>query len=319
MWNTERHELQVVIPVYNPVLQHFKEALQSLNHQTHRDFEVLFVDDGCTPPLDPEWIAGHLHRPFRIISMPQNGGVATALNAGLDAATAPFIARFDADDRMVPHRFATQVAFLKEHPEIGVCGSEAIRFGRRRNRFGVPLLHEDIAVAMLLMNPFCHPSVCFRSAHIRGHRYPLCKSEDTVFWAKLLSAGVRMQNLHEPLVHYRVEGQNVSVVSHTARALRRKETDKRVYEALFPDANRAAFLSGVRSGVQNGLGLIEDVAGLPKAQIEAHVDHIIELVETRPDVFPDPARVRDYLVQRQRIASSKFRSKWHKLMVRVAW
>ena len=37
-----------------------------------------------------------------------------------------YVARMDADDICVPHRFEKQVQYLDEHPEIDILGSNAL-------------------------------------------------------------------------------------------------------------------------------------------------------------------------------------------------
>ena len=39
-----------------------------------------------------------------------------------------YVARMDADDICVPHRFERQVQYLDEHPEIDILGSNALLF-----------------------------------------------------------------------------------------------------------------------------------------------------------------------------------------------
>ena len=155
---------------------------------------------------------------------------------------------------MDPNRFSAQMAFMKSHPEIGVCGTEAIRFGSRTDTFGVSCHHDEIASRILLETPFCHPSVCFRHAVLQGRRYPDIKNEDSILWATLFEAGLRMANLPEPLVHYRMEGQNISVVSKEIRAKRDLAAASIKYQALFPGADLSRFLRGVQSHAHNALG-----------------------------------------------------------------
>lgn len=309
-------EIQVIIPVFNPILSHFEEALASLNAQTHDQFEVLFIDDGSSPAISTDWISERLNRPFRLLVHETNQGVAAALNTGLDAATAPFLARFDADDRMDPTRFSAQIAFMKAHPEIGVCGTEAVRFGTRKDAFLVAHDHDEIASRILLETPFCHPSVCFRREALKGFRYPDIENEDSIFWATLFEAGVRMANLPEPLVHYRIEGQNISVVSKESRVKRDLANAALKYQALFPGADRSDFLAGVQSHAHVVLGFRYSPRQITRDQLNAHVEHIMHLVRSRPDRFSSPDRVLSYLNEHARIGSSPLRLKWHKFVNR---
>ena len=40
--------ISILIPVYNTPIEYIKECIQSINSQTHQDFEVIIVNDGST-------------------------------------------------------------------------------------------------------------------------------------------------------------------------------------------------------------------------------------------------------------------------------
>ena len=60
-----------------------------------------------------------------------------------------YVARMDADDICVPHRFEKQVQYLDEHPEIDILGSNALLFNNGKTDKAtkvstLPLLDKDI-------------------------------------------------------------------------------------------------------------------------------------------------------------------------------
>ena len=60
---------------------------------------------------------------FVIVKKDRNEGLAAALNSALARATAPIIARMDADDLIHPERFSRQAEFLTREPQIDVLGT----------------------------------------------------------------------------------------------------------------------------------------------------------------------------------------------------
>ena len=66
-------------------------------------------------------------------------GIVAALNAGLDLARAPLVARMDADDEILPRRLVEQAEFLAEHPEVALvgCGVESFREGGLREGYRI--------------------------------------------------------------------------------------------------------------------------------------------------------------------------------------
>ena len=53
-----------------------------------------------------------------------NGGLASARNAGCEAARGDYIALLDADDLCTPERIGAQVNFMRSHPTVQLCGSD---------------------------------------------------------------------------------------------------------------------------------------------------------------------------------------------------
>jgi glycosyltransferase involved in cell wall biosynthesis len=103
-----------------------RQAIESVLAQTWRDFEYILVDDASTDRT-PEIIAQYAAQDGRIVPLrcDTNGGTNRALNRGLELARGKYVANLDHDDIALPERLSRQVAFLDEHPNIGVLGSAA--------------------------------------------------------------------------------------------------------------------------------------------------------------------------------------------------
>src|SRR6187399_1542665 len=108
------------MPVYNAE-RFLDAALQSVLRQTWSTLELLVVDDGSTDdsPRILKRAAARDGR-LRVVRQP-NGGIASALNLGLEAARGELVARMDADDVMVPSRLEVQSAFMLQNPSVGFC------------------------------------------------------------------------------------------------------------------------------------------------------------------------------------------------------
>ena len=104
----------VVLPAFNAAA-HLDEALEALSAQEHQDLEVIVVDDGSDD--DTAQIARR-HDGVRVIQQ-ANAGPSAARNAGIAAAHGDYITFCDADDRFRPTKVSAQVAYLREHPDVG--------------------------------------------------------------------------------------------------------------------------------------------------------------------------------------------------------
>ena len=96
--------LSLIVPVYNTA-PYLAECLDSmLNQNISRDeYEIVCVNDGSTDGSLDILRAYEERYPNIVVVDKENGGVATARNAGLDAARGEYIWFFDSDDVMHPN------------------------------------------------------------------------------------------------------------------------------------------------------------------------------------------------------------------------
>ena len=106
-----------IVPVYNGEA-FLRETLDSIVAQTHRELDVIVVDDGSTDGTRD--LVAQYEAPLRYVWQ-ANAGPSTARNTGLRAAQGEYVAFLDADDLWHPGKLARQVALLEERPAVGAC------------------------------------------------------------------------------------------------------------------------------------------------------------------------------------------------------
>lgn len=94
--------IDVVIPVYNRA-HCIASLIPELEKQTMKQFRAIFVDDGSTDGTYEvlEKCLENVSFSYEILRK-ENGGAASARNAGIRAATAPWIGFVDSDDALLP-------------------------------------------------------------------------------------------------------------------------------------------------------------------------------------------------------------------------
>jgi glycosyltransferase involved in cell wall biosynthesis len=108
----------VIIPTYNRAhLVH--EAIESVLKQTYRDFEIIIVDDGSTDNTK-EVVESFKNPRIRYIYQ-ENQGVSGAMNTGIIASKAYYIAWLASDNVMLKDSLEKCVDFMEQHPEVGFC------------------------------------------------------------------------------------------------------------------------------------------------------------------------------------------------------
>ncbi|MBT2701634.1 glycosyltransferase family 2 protein [Bacillus sp. ISL-40] len=96
----------VVMAVYNGE-EYLKEAIDSILHQTYKDFEFIIVNDGSSYKTREILNLIEDNR-VRVIHLEVNKGLANALNMGIQNANGEWIVRQDADHVSYPHRIIEQ-------------------------------------------------------------------------------------------------------------------------------------------------------------------------------------------------------------------
>ena len=197
-------KLSVIMPVLNGEL-FLKAAIDSILSQTFNGFEFIIVKEYGTSPESEQILSDYNDKRLCIISNPSRYGISKSLNVAIDAAKGEYIARMDADDIALPHRFEKQIAFLDKHKNIDVCGAMSIRIdanGRHTGLDRYPLAHERIKSDLLFFCSIRHPTVMFRkSANIR-YDEAYATSEDYELWCREIHR-LRFANMPDVLLLYR--------------------------------------------------------------------------------------------------------------------
>jgi glycosyltransferase involved in cell wall biosynthesis len=187
---------------------------------------VIVVDDGSTDGsrATAERFAASDAR-VTLLPLGEHRGITAALNAGWRRASAPYVARLDADDVALPDRLARQVAFLDAHPSVAVVGGAATvvdQAGVRGSTMRLPTSSRQIAAELPRRNCIVHPAVMLRrSALEEANGYRLDHVEDYDLWLRL-SERHDLANLEEPLILYRRHPAQISLYvleEQAARAL----------------------------------------------------------------------------------------------------
>ncbi len=209
--NPPEETISALLPVHAGVDErHLEEALASLLAQTRRADEVVIVEDG---PLREAHRAAldrfeKAHAGVARVRLPTNQGAGVANQVGLEVAKETWIAKADADDISMPHRFEAQLRALDSH-HADVCGSAMVEFvGDPEHALAIrtnPPMHAQIARRMRFNNPINHPTAMYRRdlAIASGGYGDLRLMQDYVLFARMYRNGALMVNLDEPLVYFR--------------------------------------------------------------------------------------------------------------------
>ncbi|WP_426184761.1 glycosyltransferase family 2 protein [Microbacterium sp. TWP3-1-2b2] len=176
--------ITVGLPVARESDTYVRQAVQSVVNQTYSDWELLIVADGSTPQLvrllhtftDPR---------IRVVAHKDSAGLAARLNEIASLARGEFLARFDADDIMMPNRLTHQLEFLRRSGADVIDGRAIVIDEKAGIVAATPTVTERIRVEkMFAATPLIHPAVFARTEWFRKHPYDesLLRCQDKALW-----------------------------------------------------------------------------------------------------------------------------------------
>jgi len=207
-------KITVLMPAYNAG-SYIAEAIASVLKQSFTDFELLIVNDGSTD--DTVQVINSFNDKRIVLISQENKGIAAALNVGLKAARAPYIARFDADDVCYPNRLKMQYEFITTYPEYSVIGSAADYMDVKGHFIFTyhpeAHLNEEIQQLNYTVCPFIHSSVFYKKEIITnngGYNEHAYTFEDHFLWVNILKHE-KACNLSLPLIKVRLNPNSITI------------------------------------------------------------------------------------------------------------
>jgi GT2 family glycosyltransferase len=120
--------IDIIIPNYNGAA-HLPTCLDALRKQTRRDFCVVVVDDGSTD--DSRELLARLYPDAQVIALPENRGLAHAVNAAFDATGGAYVVLLNNDTEVHPRWLEHLIGALDRYSEYDFAASKLLLFDRR--------------------------------------------------------------------------------------------------------------------------------------------------------------------------------------------
>lgn len=186
-------------------------AIESLRKQSHRDLEIIVVDDASTDRtgLVLEDFC-RLDSRVKVIRNRKNLGLTKSLNIALSLATGEYIARQDADDQSYPTRLATQLHVARATG----AGFVVSRYHRSGTRSHPMFAHRWVKLQhMKLGNFLCHGTIflhCSVFDQIGGYDENYLYSQDAEFVLRYLKNGEKIRLVQKPLYNFTRSESSIS-------------------------------------------------------------------------------------------------------------
>ncbi|MFE4573235.1 glycosyltransferase [Paenibacillus chitinolyticus] len=212
--------VSVIIPTYNR-RDYIAEAVESVLNQTHRNLEIIVVDDGSVQSPKEE-LAPYMDRITYLRK--ENGGKSSALNEAIKHINGDFIWVFDDDDIALPLKLELQLKRFILNPSLGMVHTRSINFSNDMDQVigihDLSPLQVKLDFRTLVRGCFVHgPTVIFKREClnlVEGWDTELVRAQDYDFWLRV-ARFYEMEYLPVPTVKYRVhQGQRGSELNPVA-------------------------------------------------------------------------------------------------------
>jgi len=198
--------VSIVLPTYNGV-RYLGESIQSCLDQTHRNLELLVVDDGSTADVRGV-VSRFADTRIRYLRHDRNQGIAAGLNTGFRNSRGQYLTWTSDDNWYARGAIETLLGFLQKYPDVDFVYSQSDivdEHGAVTGRLeqGVPATLRD--------NDYIGPCFLYtrRVYELVGEYRTMFLVEDYDYWMRVAQA-CRMQRLLRPLYFYRMHPDSLT-------------------------------------------------------------------------------------------------------------
>lgn len=209
-------KVSVLMAVYNTKEEYLRTAIESVLNQTFKDFEFILLDDASPDRNVERVIKSYSDKRIRYVCNEKNLGISLTRNRLIDLANGKYLAVMDHDDISLPERFAEEVKYLDEHPDVGVvsCFIKDFPSGKVAHLFEND---DDIKIQLMNSCAIIHSACMIRKSVLDDNsiRYEnaFSPAEDYALWCRLIPV-TKFHNIPKVLFHYRVHTTNTFKVQN---------------------------------------------------------------------------------------------------------
>ncbi|MGF1895559.1 glycosyltransferase family 2 protein [Vibrio alginolyticus] len=218
-------KISVIMSAFNAE-NYIGYALSSLESQTFSNFEIIIINDGSTDNTNNIILNFIKETKCKVKYINQeNVGLTKSLNRAIDECDGDFIARMDADDISLPHRFEKSIDFIVEN-NLDFMSARSKRFFRDYEYSEVPNINKDLFSLrpglFKFGNPFVHGTFVCKREVMQAHKYNenYRTAQDFDFLCRLSKDNnIKMGYCSEALYKLRVDpdssGRNINSTQHS--------------------------------------------------------------------------------------------------------
>lgn len=231
-------KISIIIPVYNGS-NYLRHAIDSALRQDYPNFEVIVVNDGSNDNDETEKITLSYGDKIRYFKK-ENGGVATALNYGIEKSEWEYISWLSHDDTYLSNKLSEQIEFLKtQNPKAIVISNafvmnEKSEITQEQNLACGP----NGSIYDILFRWLIHgcalliPRKAFEDVWLFDADFKT--AQDNHLWLRFIKAGYKFVHLPKALINIRVHSEQDSQKKSRLQMRERIEIERFAFKLFSP-------------------------------------------------------------------------------------
>lgn len=227
--------ISVVIPIYDPPIEFFKKALDSIINQYYTNWEICLADDCSSDEEVKEIIEDYRkkHPSIKVVYRTENGHISRASNSALELATGEYTLLMDQDDELRENALFEIVKLINQKPDADLIYTDEDKIDEN-NIHSVPHFKPDWSPDSLLSRNYLGHVCVFKTHQLKaigGWRVGFEGSQDYDLVLRYTEIYNKVYHIAEVLYHWRIHQQSAAQ-SETAKPYAYRAAQLALTEAM---------------------------------------------------------------------------------------
>ena len=210
-----RPKISIILPVYDPPEEFFKEALESVVTQAYSNWQLCIADDVSPNENIRTIIKSYADKDERIkyVFRTDNGHISASSNSAIEIATGDFIALLDHDDLLTVDALYQNVKALNEDTSIDFLYSDEDKINEKGDHLDAYFKPDWSPDTFMCRNYICHFSVIKTSLvkEVGGFRKGYEGSQDYDLFLRVSEKAHRIHHISKILYHWRIHSESTAL------------------------------------------------------------------------------------------------------------
>lgn len=227
--------LSIIIPVYDPPIDFFEKAIDSITKQIYSNWEICFADDYSTDAEVKEVLERYTKKysNIKVIYRTENGHISRSSNSALELASGEYSVLMDQDDELRVDALYEIVKAININPSVDLIYSDEDKIDENGLHSEAHFKPDWSPDSLLSRNYLGHVCV-FKTENLRkigGWRIGFEGSQDYDLALRYTENFNNIVHISEVLYHWRIHRQSAAA-GETAKPYAYRAAQKAIFEAL---------------------------------------------------------------------------------------